>query len=108
MTKKIGRIIYQDWVEMVNSLEETDQAKAWNIIMKYNINDPVPKITDKHLAFVINYILKRVVENEIKYNDKCKKNKAAAEKRWQNIKNNANAYGRKKNLTNLIEDIQNE
>ena len=108
MTKKIGRLIYSDWVEMVDSLDEPDQAKAWKIILNYKIKEQLPIIPNKHLASLVHFILKRVKQNEEKYEEKCKKNKLSAEKRWESMRTHSSAYKGKKNLTNLIKNIENE
>ena len=80
-------IIYADCIAILEELTYEQAGRLFKAILSYVNEEPVTEIEDTE-----------------KYEEKCEKNRAIAQKRWERIRENTNAYERKRTHTNVTDN----
>lgn len=107
--KKDGFVIYSSYYERFEDLSNEKFGDLIRLLCLYSRTGKEPKIKDKELQLAFKFAKVDIDKNSRKYNDKCEKNKANAEKRWEKkekaeAENNANACERMQTHANDAND----
>lgn len=82
-------VLETDLDEKTKTLTDEELGKVFRKILKYVKEETLPKLTEK-LELVFQFIKVDLDKNLEKYQERCKKNKEAAERRWN--RRNTNTY----------------
>ena len=94
-----GFIVYGDNQEVVNRLSDEDAGRLLKGMLNYFADGAEPDF-DGILEFVFIPIRQQMDRDMDKYETKCEKNRANANKRWNDMRTDANAYDRMRSDAN--------
>lgn len=75
-------LIYKEWNPLIQSLPKEKRLRFYDILFTYEDDSSLPEIKDPHLKSVLDFVLNKVKDNDVKYEAKCQKAKESAELRW--------------------------
>ena len=95
--KQKAFVVYPSWRTYMDLLEDPELIKEFAYALFAVGEGKEPQITDSKVETAINAIKPIMDENNAAYEDRCRKNKAAARRRWSNAnadvqQMDANAY----------------
>lgn len=110
MTMKKSIIIYADCIAILEELTYEQAGRLFKAILSYVNEEPVTEIEgDLALKMAFKVLKNQIDRDTEKYVEKCEKNRAIAQKRWERIRENTNAYERKRTHTNVTDnDTEND
>ena len=82
----VAFLIYKDWWNFFKELSDKQSAKLINAIFDFQINGKDFVTDDVQLKTIWLVFKMAFSRDNIKYENKCKKNSEKANKRWQNAK----------------------
>lgn len=98
-------VLKTDYDDRLNDLTDEEIGKLIRAIFKYEKFQEEPKL-DRLLMNIFNFIKVDLDKNREKYEKKCKRNKEAVEKRWN--EKNTNEYERIKKIQTYTNDTDND
>lgn len=98
-------VLKTDYDDRLNDLTDEEIGKLIRAIFKYEKFQEEPKL-DRLLMNIFNFIKVDLDKNREKYEKKCKRNKEAVEKRWN--ENDTNEYERIKKIQTYTNDTDND
>ena len=103
-------IIYADCIAILEELTYEQAGRLFKAILSYVNEEPVTEIEgDLALKMAFKVLKNQIDRDTEKYVEKCEKNRAIAQKRWERIRENTNAYERKRTHTNVTDnDTEND
>ena len=98
-------IIYADCIAILEELTYEQAGRLFKAILSYVNEEPVTEIEGDPAIKMAFKVLKNQIDRDTeKYEEKCEKNRAIAQKRWERIRENTNAYERKRTHTNVTDN----
>ena len=98
-------VLKTDYDDRLNDLTDEEIGKLIRAIFKYEKFQEEPKL-DRLLMNIFNFIKVDLDKNREKYEKKCKRNKEAVEKRWN--EKDTNEYERIKKIQTYTNDTDND
>lgn len=98
-------VLKTDYDDRLNDLTDEEIGKLIRAIFKYEKFQKEPKL-DRLLMNIFNFIKVDLDKNREKYEKKCKRNKEAVEKRWN--EKDTNEYERIKKIQTYTNDTDND
>lgn len=98
-------IIYADCIAILEELTNEQAGRLFKAILSYVNEEPVTETEGDPAVKMAFKVLKNQIDRDTeKYVEKCEKNRAIAQKRWERIRENTNAYERKRTHTNVTDN----
>lgn len=98
-------IIYADCIAILEELTNEQAGRLFKAILSYVNEEPVTETDGDPAVKMAFKVLKNQIDRDTeKYVEKCEKNRAIAQKRWERIRENTNAYERKRTHTNVTDN----
>lgn len=80
-------LIYREWSELINCLPDDKRLKFYDLLFEFDGSIPDCE-GDNHLKSVVNFVFRKILENNSKWVEKSEKAKEAARLRWDKFNGN--------------------
>lgn len=100
--KKEGQqsfVIYHDWYDNIKDFEDADLGKLLRAMFEHEINRKVTTKLDSMSAMAFRFFTQALNRNREKYKEKCERNRANQQARWDKTKVDTPVYDRKRSNT---------
>ena len=75
-------ILYKDSLSILNKMEDKQAGQLFKVIYHYQINNKLPEDIDPVLDLLVTTFINQFKRDQEKYEERCRKNKENAKKRW--------------------------
>lgn len=100
-------IIYADCIAILEELTYEQAGRLFKAILSYVNDEPVTETEDDPAVKMAFKVLKNQIDRDSdKYAEKCEKNRAIAQKRWERIRQNTNVCERIQTHENANERVR--
>jgi len=75
-------ILHKDSLSILDKMEDKQAGQLFKVIYHYQINNKLPEDIDPVLDLLVTTFINQFKRDQEKYEEKCRKNKENAKKRW--------------------------